>query len=58
MEWGCGAGSYGKSITANPEHQIYLVGSFANQVKFSDDLKLDIKEKIDKRNNKIFDLGC
>ncbi len=47
MEWGCGAGSYGKSITSNPDHNIYLVGSFANQVKFSDGLKLDIKEKID-----------
>jgi hypothetical protein len=47
MEWGTGAGSWGLSITSNPEQNIYLVGSFANEVKFDDETELDIKEKID-----------
>ena len=47
LVWGAGAGSWGLSITSNTEHNIYLVGSFANQVKFDDETGLDIKEKID-----------
>ncbi|MBN2009885.1 SBBP repeat-containing protein [candidate division KSB1 bacterium] len=54
LVWGGGAGSYGMSLAHDPQHNIYLVGSFANQVKFDDDSRLDIKVKIDEEYKRGF----
>ncbi|MFH0734875.1 MAG: hypothetical protein V1773_10380 [bacterium] len=47
MDWGAGAGSWGSSLAANSKNEMHLVGTFANQVKFDDNTKLDIKKIID-----------
>jgi hypothetical protein len=44
-EWGEGAGSFGLSLACDKQNQVYLVGSFANQVKFGG-TTLDIKGKL------------
>lgn len=44
-KWGANAGSFGLHMAVDLKAQLYLVGSFANQVKF-DDIKLDIKGKL------------